>query len=87
MTKIHTIWNKAHKACIQYLSLWWMGWEEMLLNCSFIFRFKQAGCISEAQSWEKMVKSAQAEEKDSAWSKLVLLPKLSVNFIVQSLQL
>ena len=53
---------------------------------TFIFRFvfKQAGCISEAQSWEKMVKSLQAEEKDSAWSKLVSLPKLSVNFIVQS---
>ena len=33
-----------------------------------------------------MIKSVQAEEKDSAWSKLVLLPKLSV-FIVQSLQL
>lgn len=48
------------------------------------FFLKQAGCISEAQSWEKMIKAVQAEGKDSAWSKLVLLPKLSV-FIVQSL--
>ena len=36
--------------------------------------FHQAGCISEAQSWEKMIReTAQEETMASAWSKEVYL--------------
>ena len=39
---------------------------------SFLFLYyKQAGCISEAQSWEDMVKSMPEPSKESAWSKAV----------------
>ncbi|XP_078349602.1 cation channel sperm-associated auxiliary subunit epsilon-like [Oculina patagonica] len=30
---------------------------------------KEAGCITEAQNWEKMIKTVEAESMESAWSK------------------
>ena len=36
----------------------------------FLF-LNQAGCISEAQSWEKMTKAMQVPSMESAWNKEV----------------
>ena len=37
----------------------------------YLFSSTQAGCTSEAQSWEKMVKFVEGQNKETAWSKTV----------------
>ena len=37
----------------------------------YSFSSTQAGCTSEAQSWEKMVKFVESQNKETAWSKTV----------------